>query len=158
MEVKMSQFSNVFGRSANNISRSELGNFAIESWYGDDPLSFSPSLDDKDIDSAEWTTFEAILPGKKRPIVFHRDVEQSTIDEMVNETLEELGEDAPAAIRNQLTGIRQVIGVEFFPEELDDDSWEMLDLILAFLARKIDGLIGADDGIYDKELKKLIDI
>lgn len=152
----MSQFFNIFCRSENPLTRAELGEFAMESWYGEELLVFDPSLSDEASRSIEWRSFEIALPHKKRPIAIQRDIESAAVTEMVDETLGELESKVIPVVSNHLAETRQVIGLEIFPEEFDDDAWELLDVIESYLARQCNGLIVTDDGVYNKDLECLI--
>ncbi len=53
-----------------------------------------------------------------------------------------------------LRNSRQVVSVGLKPDLLDDDTWELLDQIQVFIARRLDGILTiADDGVYDRDLQ-----
>jgi hypothetical protein len=49
-----------------------------------------------------------------------------------------------------------VIGIELWPETLDDDAWELLDIVQSFIARTLDGLLVTDDGVYDAGMQPVL--
>lgn len=42
-----------------------------------------------------------------------------------------------------------------FPESLDDDGWELMDVLKSAVARHYDGLVVIEDGIFDAEMTKV---
>ncbi|HEY0641230.1 MAG TPA: hypothetical protein VGD67_26680 [Pseudonocardiaceae bacterium] len=153
----MSQFTNILCRSGDAPARAALADFAEESWYEDEPLEFAPGRGATDQGGTDGTVLEIRLPGRDRPVVVRRDTAADAVAELVREAVEELGGNLTDDLRTAIEGTRQVIGIEFFPETLDEDGWELLDTITAHLARELDGLVMADDGLYDRELEKLLD-
>jgi hypothetical protein len=50
----------------------------------------------------------------------------------------------------------QLITFEFDPLQMSEDTWEMLDITEAFVARSLDGVVlSSGEGIYDAALQLL---
>ncbi|WIX99170.1 hypothetical protein QRX60_34680 [Amycolatopsis mongoliensis] len=153
----MSQFVNIFCRKVAGLSQEEFVNQVSEFWYGDEELAFSFS-DDGDVDpSVRWSAVVITIPEIGRPVTVKWDVDRDAVSTLVDETLEELGDDAPTGVGKHLQAVRSVFGIEIFPETFEDDTWEFLDLMEAFLARHLDGIVVTDDGVYDQNLKPLVE-
>jgi hypothetical protein len=86
----------------------------------------------------------------KRPIDVQRwtDEMTATLDEIVEEHT--LDEELTARLRQS----RQAFVFEV-PGDPPEDVWDMLAATEAFLARERDGIVVADEGIYDAELRLL---
>ncbi len=153
----MSQFTNILCKSGDAPTRAVLADFAEESWYDDEPLSFVPEPNAAGMDDRNWTVLEIRLPGRDKPLVLHRDTAADPVTELIREAIAELGDGLTAELRASLEEARQAIGIEFFPDTLDEDAWELIDTITAHLARELDGLVLAEDGLYDQGLEKLLD-
>lgn len=151
----MSQFHNIFCRSSDPLMRQEISIKIPEFWYGDGSpgLSFSGG----DSGSPDWRKGSIILPTTHRPITVTWDEDRAVIAELVDEVIDKFGANLPAGVVEHLRNCQEVLGIEIFPEDLDEDSWEFLDLVQAFFARRLDGLVVAGDGIYDQALKQLVE-
>jgi len=78
-------------------------------------------------------------------------------DETTSATIEELLEEHPPAdpaLVERLRQTRQEL-VLHFSSDISEDCWAMLDCLEAFVARKLDGVVYATEGIYDQELQPL---
>lgn len=146
----VSQFHNIFCASMAVLSRAEIAEHLREGWYGDGEPTFAPAPDD----DPQWERLEVHMPGGGRPIIFLHDVGAAEIDALVSEVVDE----PPTPLRPEtvarLRDTRQIIGIEFAPDGLDEDQWEMLDDVQAFIAGRLDGLLFADDGVYDARLQR----
>lgn len=147
----MSQFHNIFCASDAPISRRDIAEYAVDGWYGDGEPMFSP--DPSDDDDAGWASMQMRLPGVAKPVIFQHDVDAATISELVAEAIAEHRVTEETAGR--LRASRQIIGIELFPETLDDDAWELLDQIQAFTATRLNGILVTADGVYDNNLQHL---
>lgn len=153
----MSQWHEIFCKSTSPVTRALIADAASETWYGEGVLQFSPERGDSSIDDSEWDRLTVNVPGLARPILFSRGVGDSLLQGLL-EDIEDKAGDLPKNIQDGITGASQVIGVEFFPEYMDDDSWEMLDLVQSFVMRQADGILLTPDGIYDKNLQVMLEI
>ncbi|WP_033344965.1 hypothetical protein [Catenuloplanes japonicus] len=147
----MSQFHNVFCASPAALSRTDLAGRIEDAWYGDGEPAFAPV---PDTDPA-WQRLEVRLPGIGRPIVFLHDTGVAEIGELVDEAAGAPPTPLRPETAERLRGTRQIIGIEIMPDGLDDDAWEMLDLVQAFIARELDGLLFTPDGVYDARLQRI---
>ncbi|MEU1587019.1 hypothetical protein [Micromonospora sp. NPDC005710] len=148
----MSQFHNIFCRSDAPLTASQIAESADESWYGDGDPSFTPPPGD----DLAWRRLEMRLPGIRRPIIFLRDAGSAETRFYVDAALEEPPGALPPEVADQIRATRQIIGIELWPETLDDDAWELLDIVQAFIARTLDGLLVTEDGVYDAGLQPLV--
>jgi hypothetical protein len=156
----VSQYLHVFAASAEDFPADELTDVATSSWYGDGELGVREGADSTDsadsteaADGGHWLLLD--LPGAgRRPIAVLRDTDPSTVSAAVDEELAER-DDVPAELAAALHRTRQIVSFEIAPDEMDSDAWELLDVLQSVLARRLDGLVLAEDGIYDAELQRL---
>lgn len=147
----MAQFHNIFCRSDARLPLAELTGMASDTWYGEGELSFAPD----EAADADWRELTITIPGATaRHVRIVCDLDPAVVSELVTEVVTEY--EPPPAISTRLAGTRQVIGVELRPDHLDDDAWEMLDLVQAFVARRLEGILVTPDGIYDDELEPIV--
>ncbi|APA95651.1 hypothetical protein NS506_01580 [Nocardia seriolae] len=92
------------------------------------------------------------FPGVDRPVAITRFDTGKLISDLISDIRSEI-ESIPSDVANHLDNVSAVISIEVFPETLNDDLWEFLDLVESFLATKLNGIIATDDGIYDEKLK-----
>jgi hypothetical protein len=148
----MSQFHNIFCASDAAVSRLDIAEFARDGWYGDGKPTFSPDpIDDR---TASWDELRMRLPGIARPVIFMHDLDPAVMAELANEAITERS--VPPEIAQRLRATTRVIGIELWPETLDDDAWELLDQVQAYIATRLDGILVAGDGIYDNNLQRLM--
>ncbi|WP_033339582.1 hypothetical protein [Catenuloplanes japonicus] len=145
----MAQFHNIFCASATSLSRADIADALQGAWYGDGEPTFVPSPDT----TAGWQRLEARLPGIGRPVTFLRDSDSAAIGELVSEAIGSPPVPLRPETADRLRDTRQIIGIEFMPDGFDDDAWEMLDIVQAFIARQLDGLLFTSDGVYDAQLQ-----
>lgn len=143
----MSLFLYVFATSDAAVLPREIAEAADEAWYGDDDL-------DIETPKVAGALLAIRLPGKNRPITVHAETNLTAVSTMVDEQLDE-HEDVPPAVADRLRSSRQVVSIELFPEAVDDDGWELLDVLQSSLARRLEGLVVTDDGIFDATLHKI---
>lgn len=143
----MSQYLHVFAASAEEFPAGELADVAASSWYGDGELGIS-----EDAEGGAWLLID--VPGAARPVTVLRDTDEDAVSAAVDEEL--AGRDGvPDDLAATLRRTCQIISFEFAPDEEESDLWELLDILQSLLARRLDGLVLAEDGIYDAELQRL---
>ena len=143
----MSQFLHVFGSVAAGVEPDAIADTAEEAWYGDDDLEVVRA-------PAKGILLTITPPGKSRPISVEAETDPGRVDTMVREQLDE-HEQTPPDVAEKLQRTRQVISIEIFPETIDDEGWELLDVLQSWLARELKGFVVTDDGIYDSGLQQL---
>ncbi|RKR87027.1 hypothetical protein BDK92_1299 [Micromonospora pisi] len=148
----MSQFHNIFCTSDARLTPSEIAERADETWYGDGEPSYSPQPGD----DPAWRRLEMRLPGIGRPIVFLRNVGAEETQLYVDEALAEPPAPLPPEVAQRIRATRQIVGIELWPESLNDDAWELLDLVQSFIASTLDGLLVTGDGVYDAGLQPIV--
>ncbi|WP_109527973.1 hypothetical protein [Nocardia aurea] len=126
-----------------------------EFWYEDAPIVFRPSEFDPEIDDPNWLELVLNFPGVDRPVALSRLSAGKLLSDLIDDIRSEI-ESVPVDVADHLDDVSSVIGIEIFPETLDEDLWEFLDLLEAFLAAKLSGIIATDDGIYDEKLKLIV--
>lgn len=149
----------VICRSANPLTRNQITAWLDEVAILDRPPAFDPPLGDPAGDIPDWDYLEIVYRPKKRPILIHRYAEHGRVGEMAGEVVERmeiegLDDDHPELVE-RLKAARQVFFFEM-GSSLPTDIWEMVDLAEAFIAEQLDGLVAADEGIYDHELQPLV--
>lgn len=147
----MSLFLHVFAKSGQDVDPEALAETARTAWYGEGSVT---TEHDGGHDRPDWRRMVITLPGASRPITLHRDNGTDTVSTMRDEQLTER-DGAPEQVVQRLRDTRQVLSFEVFPEALDDDGWELLDVLESHLARTLDGLVITDDGVYDQDLQLL---
>ena len=147
--LTVAQFHNIFCSSAAPLPTSDIAEWLKNAWLGEGVPRFAPAPGA----NPAWDRFEAQVPGIGRPFVFLHETAPADFAVFVDEAISE----PPTALRpetvTRLRATRQVIGIEFAPDLLDDDAWEMLDIVQAFIAREYDGLLFTPDGVYDAQLQ-----
>lgn len=143
----MAQFLSIFAASGALPSAADLRSVAEDAWYGDETLSFGPG-------AGRGGILTVRLPDAGRPITVSAESDPATVAVMVDEQLSER-DAVPADVVEQLRRTRQVVSLEIDPDSVDDDGWELLDVLQSWLARELDGLVVVDDGIYDSGLHRL---
>lgn len=154
----MPQWHQIFCKSDSGLTRAQIAETAGDVWYGEGDLRFTPEKGDPAIGDVEWDELSIYVPTSGRPIIFYWN---AGTDEVVRNSREELIDELdglPKAIEDDLAAAVQVIALELAPDLLDDDSWEMLDLVQAFIMRQLDGILVTPDGIYDEHLQFLLEI
>ena len=124
----------------------------------DEPAVFHPPLDSVDADDPKWDSFTCTYRPGKRPIVVRHWITPEEIEPTLQELRDVLErQQSPNMLRvaAHLAHTRQVFVFEM-PDDLPEDVWEMLDATEVFLARECDGLVAADEGIYDTELQPVL--
>jgi hypothetical protein len=123
----------------------------------DEPAVFEPPLDSVDPDDPQWDSFTCTYRAGKRPIVVRHWIAPEEIQPTMNELLERMeGQSANRErVAAHLADTRQAFVFEM-GYDLPQDVWEMLDVTEIFLARECDGLIVADEGVYDANLKTIL--
>lgn len=143
----MSQFLHVFGSVATSVEPSAIAEVAEDAWYGDDELQIITK-----VSNGSLVTITPV--GKSRPISVLSETDPERVNMMVEEQLDEHKE-TPPDVSERLQRTRQVISIELFPETIDDNGWELLDVLQSWLARELKGFVVSDDGIYDSGLQRL---
>ncbi|BEK85121.1 hypothetical protein [Nocardia seriolae] len=148
----MSLFINILCKKSVDLTRREIVSGTEEFWYEDAPIVFAPSEVDSEIDDPSWAVLRLTFPGVDRPVAITRFDTGKLISDLISDIRSEI-ESIPSDVANHLDNVSAVISIEVFPETLNDDLWEFLDLVESFLATKLNGIIATDDGIYDEKLK-----
>lgn len=139
-------------RSSAPVTYGELEDFMGHMGFLDEDARFEPPLDDGNRNDAAWRGFKVHVHGAKQPIA----VRHWTTRDQFGPTLDELREEIEdKTIASHLGATQQVIVFDL-PAELPQDAWEMLDATEAHLAQRLDGIVVADDGVYDAKLERLI--
>lgn len=149
----------VLCRSNEPVSYGELENVMGHFGWLDNPAVFTPTPDETTKARTDWGMFSVRYSSTKRPIVVHQFV---TTDDMAPtiEDLNELLEDADdsetkADVKTRLLDVKRMFEFEI-PSEPPDDVWDMLDAAETHLARERDGIIFAEEGVFDGNMKQLL--
>ena len=139
----------VFCRSSDALSLGEVMDFIQDGVFFDD----APEIrGDNERGATSWA-IDVIYDAQIRPV----QISFGEADETTSATIEELLEEhspAEPALAERLRQTRQEL-VLHFSSDISDDCWAMLDCLEAFVARKLDGVVYASEGIYDQELQPL---
>lgn len=146
----MAQWHHIFCRSDTALPREELTEYITDSWYGDGLPNITSAPHGR-----AWHELIVEFPGAPSPrIDLLLDSAPEVVAELVNEFLDEHGEQVSREVTNFLQSSQQVVSIGLRPDLLNDDAWELLDQTQAFIAKRLDGILAiAGDGIYDRDLQ-----
>ncbi|MBA3458806.1 MAG: hypothetical protein H0T46_02515 [Deltaproteobacteria bacterium] len=124
---------------------------------GPDDITIDPPSEGELATSKEWDFFAVTHGTSKRPVQIQR-ITGDDVRPMIDDALERLddGTGETDRVREHLRATRQVFHIEL--GDVPDEVWNMLDETELFIARKLDGIIGANEGFYDAELSQLVEI
>lgn len=154
----MSQFHNLFCRSANPYTVEELRELIPAGWFGEGDLELTVAAEAPD---GHWREvhLRAVGADGPPPVSLTRDVDPDAVATFTQEVLEEGGGGVSAEATAALQAARQVIGLELRSDAFDDDWWEFLDVVQGDLARQLDAyLVVLGEGIYDQDLQQVADL
>lgn len=157
----MSDFIRIICNSTEPIFSSEITDFILEGVYFDDTPRFDPPQEADDAPLTGWQTLAVYYQTGKRPILFHKNVNdrlmQTEIKEIVEEELADKQAEAAETLRRRLLRGYQTLAIEINPTSLTEEAWEMLDSIEAYFAKKYEGIVYVpDDGFFDASLEKIV--
>lgn len=145
-------------RSEHVVTYGELEEVMGHMGWLDQPARFDPLPDASNTNDPNWGSFRVYYRPDKRPIVVHRQITSEEMEPAVadiRERLETLDDSAVKRdIEARLAATKQMFVFEI-PDDLPEDVWEMCDQAEAFLARERDGIIIADEGVFDGEMNQL---
>ena len=148
-ERTVTQLLAVFAASSRTLTADDVRGIAEDAWYGEADLAFGAG-------SGGSVLLTVHLPGGGRPVVVTIEADPAVVTVMVAEQLEE-HDATPPDVARRLRATRQVVSFEVDLGPVDDDAWGLVDVVQAWLARELDGLVVTDDGIYDVDLRRLAD-
>lgn len=156
----MSDFIRIICDSTEPVSSSEITGFIVEGIYFDETPRFDPPQEAANASPAGWQTLAVYYQAEKRPVLFHKSVNDQLMREEINEIVEEELADkhatAAETLRRRLSRCYQTLAIEINPTSLTEEAWEMLDSIEAYLAKKYQGVIYVpDDGFFDESLQRI---
>jgi hypothetical protein len=145
-------------RSERPITYGELEDYMGHWGWLDEPATFEPPLDQVDPANPAWAAFTLTFRPGRRPIDVRHFFTPEEIRPVLDEIIEQMDDedlvDDHAAVVTHLRETKQVVMFEL-PAELPPDVWEMLDATEANLAREWDGIVVADEGVYDAALAQI---
>lgn len=156
----MSDFIRIICNSTEPLPSSEIADFIIEGVYFDETPRFDPPQEATDASPTDWQTLAVFYQAEKRPVIFHKSVNDRLMLTEVKEIVEEelAGEQTEAAqtLSLRLSRGYQTLAIEINPTSLTEEAWEMLDSIEAYIATKYEGIIYVpDDGFFNASLQKI---
>lgn len=124
---------------------------------GPDDITIDPPSQGEPATSREWDFFAVTYRETKRPVQIER-ITGDDVPSMIDDALDRLDEGTGETdrVREHLRATRQVFHIEL--GDVPDEVWNMLDETELFIASKLDGIIGANEGFYDAELSQLVEI
>lgn len=154
----MSDYIRILCNSTEMLSSSEIIGFILEGAYFDDSPAFDPPQEAAEPTLADWRTLAVSYQAGKRPIIFHRSVNdqlmRTEVEEIIEEELADKQTEAAETLRRRLSRCHQTLAIEINPTSLTEEAWEMLDSIEAYLAEKYQGVVYVpDDGFFDEALQ-----
>jgi hypothetical protein len=146
-------------RSSSAVTDAELADYMAHMGFLDEPPTIAPTLAQMGAGDPQWRSFELGYLPDKRPIVVRHHVTRDAMApafEDLRERLEDVAEAQARTIGERLDHTAQLFVFEV-PDDLPQDVWEMLDATEAFLARERDGIVIAEEGVFDAELNQLVE-
>jgi hypothetical protein len=149
----------VFCRSGGTITRRQVAEWIEEgAVLGARPV-FDPEPTAPSAEAPDWDYMEITYNRKRRPIVIERVAEPGEVAESAEETVEWMEryapDEPPRELVDALRESRQMFVFEV-GAELPEKAWELVDIAQSFVARELDGLVAADEGIFDPDLQPLL--
>lgn len=149
----------VYCRSKNPLTRSQIANWVDEvAVLGAEPR-FVPAPDDPESGEPDWDFMEIVHAPRKRPILVHRIGDTAAVGESVGETVDWMERYAPGEppphLVERVRASQQVFVFEL-SANLSEEAWELVDVAQSYIARELDGVVAAEDGIYDADLQPLL--
>ncbi len=143
----------IFCRSEQSISRSEIIALVQEGYYFDSDPKFEPSLNSPNAQDYKWDELAIYYDSARRPVIISLFIESKVVEEMVSEAIEHLETSNKRDLSVHIAGSKKIFRIEIASWEVTEECWQMLACLEALLASELDGLIMADEGIYNKELE-----
>jgi hypothetical protein len=145
--------------SSRVVTLQELATFILEGMYFDQEPYLDPSWKGMIDYDEDWSYLSVIYDPGKEPVVFRRYLEyENRFQEVVGGLFFGMTQFAQRitsrqSVLSHLDETVQLIDIESFRGELDENCWVMLDAVECFLARECNGLVFASgDGFYDENL------
>jgi len=141
------------------VTLQELATFILEGTYFDLEPYLDPSWEEMSGNDEDWSYLSVIYDTSKEPVVFRRYLGyENRFQEVVGGLFFGVAQFAQRitsrqSVLSHLDETVQLIDIETFRNELDENCWVMLDAVECFLARECNGLVFASgDGFYDENL------
>jgi len=146
----------VLCRARRDLTAAELQDYIVGSELLDDPAVFSPAPNSIEARDPSWSAFAMKYARELSPI----EVRHWTSDDLIRPMLDEIiGRLTPPERHRELIArlaeTRQAV-VFILPNDPPVDVWDALDAAEAWLAREWDGLVVAEEGVYDADLNLLV--
>jgi hypothetical protein len=142
-------------RARREITAAEIQEYVDGTELLDSPATFIPSRDSVDARDPTWSHFAMKYAAEHRPI----EVRHWSNADQIRPTVEEIvGRLSPRDRYRELIarlGETHRAIVFVLPDDPPIDVWDALDAAEAWLAREWDGLVVAEEGIYDADLNLL---
>lgn len=156
----MSYFLRVFCQSPQLLSSNEITDFIRDGWYFDEPPKFEVHSSAEAEDETHWKFITVHYQTNKRPVRIELNLNDQLLQEEIEETIEVIRKSGQLNqqqnLVEKLAASKQVIAIEIDYLGLTDATWEMLDCLEAYLAKKLSGIVYApNDGFYDEELQPI---
>jgi hypothetical protein len=146
-------------RSTASLSYAQLEDLMGHMGFLDHPAVFEPPIDERNRVDPEWSSFTVRYDPKKRRIVVRHLTSDAELAPILEDLRDMISGAEPDARRGEvverLDSLAQAYTFEL-PDDLPDDVWEMLDMTESFIARERDGIVIAEDGAYDANLKPIM--
>ena len=151
----MSLHVQIFCRSDRSLTRREIIQFILTGALIDETPSFKPSPNSPEAAEPVWRSLQ-LQPAASAPLLIERIVEKPEIDAYVEEGLAAAAKIATETnkktVEEVVRGAKQVFHIDLSSNP-SEDVWEAIDAVEMLIARELDGLIQADEGFYDAQLR-----
>jgi hypothetical protein len=148
----------IFCKNSGNFTSEEVIEFIKDGCYFEEDPKFS-CPDENQIIIQYDLNF--------RPIIIESVLNSETIEEMKHETCENIlsqilqassacKEELKNTIVSELIMSKAIFLIDFSDGELSEDCWDMMASVESFIAKKNNGLIIAEEGVYNSNLEKIL--
>jgi len=156
--MTMATWINVLCRAAEPVTYAELADVMNNMGGLDEAAELSPPANGPD--SGDWGLVSVRYAPTKRPVIVHQKVTREEMEPSFEDLREKI-EDLPAEHRATLEAWMAATQRLFIFEvqgDPPDDVWEMLAVTQSFLARERDGIVVADEAVYNAALERMFDL
>jgi hypothetical protein len=148
----MSARTAVYCREGRLVTVDDLIAEMRQSVFCETPVRFDPPDG-----SGSWQVLQAFYQADKHPVVIRHHVEDAQVRAQIEEAHDRLAATAAThlapTVLEHLAAARQTFELELDEWGATEDAWTMAAALQAELAHSLDGLILANEGIYDAQRK-----
>jgi hypothetical protein len=154
----MSKSVSIFCKDSDNLTSKQIIEFIKDGCYFEEEPKFSCPDENRIIIQYDLNL---------RPIIIESFISLEAVEEMKHETnehvlarLEHSDLDYKEELKNtillEIIASKVIVLIEFSDGELSEDCWDMMASVESFIAKNNNGLIIAEEGVYNSSLQKIL--